>query len=57
MATTNKTTPQREAKRKSKKPTLEENRTRNMSVTPGNKYMKAFLSNQGSFIVYDPNFM
>lgn len=57
MATTNKTTPQREAKRKSKKPTLEENRARNMSVTPGNKYMKAFLSHQGSFIVYDPNFM
>ena len=26
-------------------------------IVPQNKYMEAFLKHQGSFVVYDPNFM
>ena len=43
--------------RKKKKITSEENKVRNSSIKPQNKYMEAFLKHQGSFIVYDPNFM
>ncbi len=35
----------------------EGNRVKNSSLQPQNKYMEAFLKHQGSFIVYDPNFM
>ena len=46
-------------KRVSKKQKLspEENSVKNSSIKPQNKYMEAFLKHQGSFIVYDPNFM
>ena len=34
-----------------------ENRVKNSSLQPQNKYVEAALKHQGSFIVYDPNFM
>ena len=40
-----------------KKLSLEENRVKNLSKKVGNKTAEAFLRMQGSFIVYDPNFM
>ena len=43
--------------RRKKKLTPEENGTKKWSIVPKNKYMEAFLNHQGSFIVYDPNFM
>ena len=52
----------KEAKRKRvssrrRKLTPEENRVKNSSLKPQNKYVEAALKHQGSFIVYDPNFM
>ena len=49
------TTTKKRARRK--KLTPEENRPKKWSIVPRNKYMEAFLKNQGSFVVYDPNFM
>ena len=43
--------------RRKKKLTPEKDNVRNSSIKPQNKYMEAFLKHQGSFIVYDPNFM
>lgn len=40
-----------------KKLTLEENRVKNLAKKVGNRTAEAFLRMQGSFIVYDPNFM
>jgi hypothetical protein len=42
---------------KKRRTSLEENRERNLAKPVGNKTMEAFLRNQGTFIVYDPNFM
>ena len=43
--------------RRRKKLTQEENRAMNSKIVPQNKYIEAALKHQGSFIVYDPNFM
>ena len=40
-----------------KKLTQEKENVSKWSIKPQNKYMEAFLKHQGSFIVYDPNFM
>ena len=40
-----------------KKLTQEENRQKKPAIVPRNKYVEAALKHQGSFIVYDPNFM
>ena len=43
--------------RRRRKLTPKENRLKNSSIVPQNKYVEAALKHQGSFIVYDPNFM
>ena len=43
--------------RRRRKLTPEKNRVKNSSLKPQNKYVEAALKHQGSFIVYDPNFM
>ncbi len=40
-----------------RKLTPKENKVRSSSIVPQNKYVEAALKHQGSFIVYDPNFM
>lgn len=40
-----------------RKLSLEENRAKNLAKPVGNKTIEAFLKSQGSFVVYDPNFM
>ena len=42
---------------KRKKLSQKNEKESNWSIKPQNKYMEAFLKHQGSFIVYDPNFM
>jgi hypothetical protein len=44
-------------RRRRKKLTPEENRALNAAMPAGNKYTEAARKHQGSFIVYDPNFM
>ena len=44
-------------KKKRSKLTPEEIRLLNRAMPSGNKYIEAFRKHQGSFIVYDPNFM
>jgi hypothetical protein len=55
METTTKDKKKRVSRKK--KLTMEENCAKKTPIIPKNKYMEAFLKNQGSFIVYDPNFM
>ena len=43
--------------RRKRKLTPEENRALNIAIKPQNRFMEAALKHQGSFIVYDPNFM
>ena len=40
-----------------KRTSVSKDRTPNSQKKPGNKYVEAALKHQGSFIVYDPNFM
>lgn len=51
------TTVKKKTVRRKKKLTQEEGKVSNWSIKPQNKYMEAFLKHQGSFVVYDPNFM
>lgn len=44
-------------RRKKRKLTPEENRALNAAMPSRNKYVEAARKHQGSFIVYDPNFM
>lgn len=44
-------------RKKRKKLSMEENRARNAAMPARNKYVEAARRHQGSFIVYDPNFM
>lgn len=41
----------------SKRMTVNQRREWLKTIVPGNKYMRAAMENQGSFIVYDPAFM
>lgn len=50
------TTVKKKVVRRKKKLTPEE-RVKNSSLKPQNKYIEAALKHQGSFTVYDPNFM
>ena len=57
MEATNVTGNASRSKATKKKLTLEENRVKNLAKKVGNRTAEAFLKMQGSFIVYDPNFM
>lgn len=54
METTRKKTAPR---RRTKKLTAEKENKVKRVIVPQNKYIEAALKHQGSFIVYDPNFM
>lgn len=56
METTVKKVTKQGARRK-RKLSPEENRALNIAIKPQNRFMEAALKHQGSFIVYDPNFM
>ncbi|MBR4533680.1 MAG: hypothetical protein IKO85_03945 [Bacteroidaceae bacterium] len=43
--------------RRRRKSSSKENKVKNSTLVPQNKYVEAALKHQGSFIVYDPNFM
>lgn len=57
METTTKDATKKVTRRRRKKLTPEENRALNAAMPAGNKYVEAARKHQGSFIVYDPNFM
>ena len=44
-------------RRRTKKLTAEKENKVKRVIVPQNKYIEAALKHQGSFIVYDPNFM
>lgn len=44
-------------RKRKKKLTPEENRALNAAMPANNRYVEAARRHQGSFVVYDPNFM